>query len=139
MKKLALATAMIVTGVVGAQAQQQSPPAQTQPPAATTRTDQRPTSEAKGPWSIREYLHTAVYNTTGERIGDVNDVIVDDSGKLVSIVIGVGGFLGIGEKDVALTPDKVKRMVYNDGNTYLTVNATKQELEALPKYARPRA
>lgn len=43
-----------------------------------------------------------VYGPNNERIGDINEVIVDQQGKVDAIVIGVGGFLGIGEKDVAV-------------------------------------
>ena len=52
-------------------------------------------------------------------------------------MIGVGGFLGIGEKEVSLTPDQVKRMVHSDGETYFTVNTTKDQLQAAPEYVRP--
>jgi len=47
-------------------------------------------------------IGTTVVSTNNESIGDVNDVIVDRSGRAMAVVIGVGGFLGIGEKDVAV-------------------------------------
>jgi hypothetical protein len=72
----------------------------------------------------------------GERIGDVNDLIVED-GRITGIVLGVGGFLGIGEKEVSMAPDQVKRMVHSDGETYFTVNTTKDQLMAAPEYVRP--
>ncbi len=136
MKRTLLMTGIIALGTAGALAQQQ--PTSPQPPAAKTQPEKGQMHEAKGPWSAHEFMNTAVYNNSGDRIGDVNDLIIDDSGKLQSVVVGVGGFLGMGEKDVALTPDKIKRMVHSDGKTYLTVNATKQDLEALPKYTKPR-
>ncbi len=139
MKGVAVTTAFLMLSTIGALAQQPPPPGSTAPPAATTRPDKGPLREAHGPWSVKDFLNTAVYNMNGERIGDVNDITLDDSGKIASVVVGVGGFLGIGEKDVALSPDQVKRMTYNDGKTYFTVNATKQELESAPKYTRPRS
>ncbi len=81
-------------------------------------------------------MSSRVYNMAGERIGDVNDILVDN-GRVTSIVIGVGGFLGIGQKEVAMTPDQVKRMVHSDGETYFTVNSTKDQLQAAPEYVRP--
>jgi hypothetical protein len=47
-------------------------------------------------------IGTTVVSTSNESIGDVNDVIVDRNGQAMAVVIGVGGFLGIGEKDVAV-------------------------------------
>jgi sporulation protein YlmC with PRC-barrel domain len=52
-------------------------------------------------------IGTTVISTNNESIGDVNDVIMDRQGKAMAIVIGVGGFLGIGEKDVAVAFDKL--------------------------------
>jgi sporulation protein YlmC with PRC-barrel domain len=81
-------------------------------------------------------MRSRVYNMSGERVGDVNDILVDE-GRVTAIVIGVGGFLGIGEKEVSMTPDQVKRMVHSDGETYFTVNTTKEQLQAAPDYVRP--
>jgi sporulation protein YlmC with PRC-barrel domain len=49
-----------------------------------------------------------VYNEANEKIGDVSDVILDKSGKAENVIIGVGGFLGMGEHLVAVPYDKVK-------------------------------
>jgi sporulation protein YlmC with PRC-barrel domain len=95
-----------------------------------------PTQEVTGAWNAKDFMRSRVYNMSGERIGDVNDLLVDD-GRLTAFVIGVGGFLGIGEKEVSLKPDQVKRMVHSDGETYFTVNTTKEQLQAAPEYMRP--
>jgi sporulation protein YlmC with PRC-barrel domain len=81
-------------------------------------------------------MRSRVYNMSGERIGDVNDILIDDN-RVAGIVVGVGGFLGIGEKEVSLKPEQVKRMVHSDGETYFTVNSTKEQLQAAPEYVRP--
>jgi len=49
-----------------------------------------------------------VYNNSNEKIGDIREVLLDQSGKAEAVVIGVGGFLGIGERDVALPFSEVK-------------------------------
>jgi len=49
-----------------------------------------------------ELIGTKVISANNESIGDINDVIVDRNGQAVAAVVGVGGFLGIGEKDVAV-------------------------------------
>jgi hypothetical protein len=49
-----------------------------------------------------------VYNEANEKIGDINDVVLDKSGKVEKVVLGVGGFLGMGEHYVAVAYDKLK-------------------------------
>ena len=129
-------------------APQQPPAVQAPPPAATQQKTQptpdaqrsaQPAREAKGDWSAKDLMDSSIYNAQGERVGEVNDIIIGQDGKVMSYVVGVGGFLGIGEKEVALSPDKVQRTIQSDGNMRFVVNTTKQELEAAPKYARPRA
>jgi sporulation protein YlmC with PRC-barrel domain len=107
-------------------------------PSDTRAANPAPTQEAKGPWHVRDFFRSAVYNMAGERIGDVNDIQIDESGKVTAVVIGVGGFLGIGEKEVSMPMDQVKRMVHSDGKTYFTVNANKDQLKAAPEFARPK-
>jgi sporulation protein YlmC with PRC-barrel domain len=55
-----------------------------------------------GQWRGSKLTGLAVYGPNNERIGDINDVLLDKSGKAETVVIGVGGFLGIGEKNVGL-------------------------------------
>ena len=118
-----------------------SPPATTAPPARTPATETQmkskaPTQEVTGAWNAKDFMRSRVYNMGGDRIGDVNDILVDED-RVTAFVIGVGGFLGIGEKEVSLKPDQVKRMVHSDGETYFTVNTTKEQLQAAPEYVRP--
>lgn len=71
----------------------------------------------------------------GEAIGDVNDVVINASGGAEAMVIGVGGFLGIGEKDVAVGFDRVS-LSDRDGQRIIVVSATKEELQAAPEFDR---
>lgn len=71
----------------------------------------------------------------GEAIGDVNDVVINASGGAEAMVIGVGGFLGIGEKDVAVGFDRVS-WSDRDGQRIIVVSATKEELQAAPEFDR---
>jgi PRC-barrel domain len=56
-----------------------------------------------GQWMASKLIGTTVVGPNNESIGDVNDVLLDRSGQAVAVIIGVGGFLGIGEKDVAVS------------------------------------
>jgi len=80
----------------------------------------------------------SVYSSTdpqSDNIGDVNDLIVAEDGSVTHAVIGVGGFLGIGEKNVAVPFDELK-VVENNGDFRLVYSATKEQLEAAPAFDR---
>ena len=53
-------------------------------------------------WRASKFVGVDIYGANNEKIGDVNDIILDNQGNINAVVIGVGGFLGIGEKDVAI-------------------------------------
>ena len=74
-----------------------------------------------------------VYNPQDESIGDVNDVIVSRDGKVDGIVVGVGGFLGMGEKDVAIKLNQVK-MLDTDTGVKLVLDMSKDQLAAAPEF-----
>jgi hypothetical protein len=78
-----------------------------------------------------------VKNAANENVGDINDVRIDNSGKVAAVIVGVGGFLGLGEKDVALTFDQIKLARDSDGNLVVTADATKESLQAAPEYKKP--
>ncbi|MXQ11954.1 PRC-barrel domain-containing protein [Microvirga makkahensis] len=63
-----------------------------------------------GQWRASQLEGLDVYNNNNEKIGDISEMLVDQSGKIQAVVIGVGGFLGIGERDVAIPFDQVKFM-----------------------------
>jgi sporulation protein YlmC with PRC-barrel domain len=62
----------------------------------------------KGNWRASKLMGLDVYNEANEKLGDVNELILDKHGKINAVVIGVGGFLGMGEHDIAVTMDKLK-------------------------------
>jgi sporulation protein YlmC with PRC-barrel domain len=80
----------------------------------------------------------AVYSGTSEdaeRIGDVNDIVIAPNGSAEAVIVGVGGFLGIGEKDVAVDFSQIS-WVDRDGDLWFVVEATKEELEGAPAFDR---
>lgn len=62
----------------------------------------------EGEWRASKLVGVNVYNNGNEKIGDINDLILDSSGRIASVVIGVGGFLGMGEHNVAVAFDQLK-------------------------------
>ena len=62
----------------------------------------------KNKWRASKLMGLDVYNEANEKLGDINELILDKNGKVNAVVIGVGGFLGMGEHDIAVTMDKLK-------------------------------
>jgi sporulation protein YlmC with PRC-barrel domain len=77
---------------------------------------------------------TTVYGANDENIGEINDVVLTKDGKVEAVIIDVGGFLGIGEKSVAVGYDKLSFMADKDGKKYLYTPFTKEQLEAQPAF-----
>ena len=114
MLKIHIAACLLSTALVVAPAAAQTTSApNTNQPAARTHANQGPflSQESPDQWRGSKLVGLAVYGPNNERIGDINEVLVDRSGKVEAVVIGVGGFLGIGEKDVAraLQPGQIRR------------------------------
>jgi sporulation protein YlmC with PRC-barrel domain len=85
-------------------------------------------------WRSSKLVGMAVYNRANERVGDINDLILGPDGKVASAVIGVGGFLGIGEKLVAVDFSELQLNRDADGSMRATINSTKESLESAPDY-----
>jgi sporulation protein YlmC with PRC-barrel domain len=87
--------------------------------------------------TVTNYYKQSVYDPSDNKIGTVDDVLVAKDGKIHAAMIGVGGFLGMGEKDVAVPFDALN-LTQKNNKWYLTMNATKDELKSAPgwKYDR---
>lgn len=83
--------------------------------------------------SANDYIGKTVYDQTGANIGEVNDLIMSGTGDIQAVILGVGGFLGIGEKNVAVAVPAVQ-MVQDGNSMRLVVQSTKEQLEAAPSY-----
>lgn len=70
-----------------------------------------------------------VYNLNNEDIGEVKDLVIDDGKTIKAVVIEVGGFLGMGERTVAISPGSVVMSEQSDGSYKLVVNTTKEDLK----------
>lgn len=83
----------------------------------------------------QDMIGLPVYSATGESIGDVNDVIIKHDGTVEGIVIGVGGFLGVGEKDVAFELDKLTLEGSDaEGEPMLVMNVLAEDLATVPAF-----
>lgn len=118
----------------GAHAQNATTPAPAQTPAVQEPAA-APVTRAEGS-IVTNIIGESVYNGTGddaEDIGKVSDVVFDKDGMAKSVVIGVGGFLGVGAKNVAFDYDKLQWAEKN-GDRWLVARTTKDELTAQPEF-----
>ena len=88
-------------------------------------------------WTVTNYYKQSVYDTKQSKIGSVDDVLLDKQGKVTALIVGVGGFLGVGEKDVAV-PFAAVKAEKKDGKWYLTLDETKDSLKAATGYKYDR-
>jgi sporulation protein YlmC with PRC-barrel domain len=117
MRTTLLAAAMIVIAA----------PAYAQPATAFV------TTQGPEEWRAVNYIGKPVVNASGEKIGDVNDLIFDKSGKISTVVVGIGGFLGMGEKNVGMGYETLT-YTDKDGQRTIMVPLTKEALMAAPDY-----
>jgi len=85
------------------------------------------------------FIGASIHGSSDENaeiVGDVNDIIMTPDGKAVAVIAGVGGFLGIGEKEVAVSIDELTWVSNADGDHMLVGDLTKEELENAPAFDR---
>ena len=122
---IAAAVAMTVTGAAVAQ--------QTTTDAAAPATTEVLTTLPRDVTTVTNYYKQNVYDHSDAKIGQISDVLLNKEGKVNAFIIGVGGFLGVAEKDVAVPFDAV-HATQKDGKWYLTMNATRDALKSARGY-----
>ena len=88
--------------------------------------------------TITNFYKQNVYDSADNKIGDVSDVLVDKQGQVTALMIGVGGFLGMGEKDVAVPFSSIRANV-KDNKWYLVLDTTKEALRTAPGFKYDKA
>lgn len=107
-----------------------------QPPAASPAANNQATTDQQKSSQVlaSTLIGMKVHNGTGdnaESIGQVTDLVLDRNQKTVNVLVGVGGFLGIGAKDVGIPLEKVE---FNTATRIAVVNLSKEQLEQAPAY-----
>jgi sporulation protein YlmC with PRC-barrel domain len=102
-------TKVIVLGAIAAALLASTAMAETT--TTTTRTEVNSTNvnqAYRGQWRIYKMIGLDVYNQNNEKLGDISELLVDQTGKIQTAILGVGGFLGVGERMVAVNFDQLK-------------------------------
>ena len=90
--------------------------------------------QASDDWLASNLIGHTVYNTQDEIVGDINDLVTDKDGKIVAVLVGSGGFLGIGQKDVALRFEDLKLARDENDSVKIISDVNKEVLAAAPDY-----
>ena len=105
--------------------------------SAANPSEQTMNSLPSGVLPISDYYNQSVYDTKDNKIGDINDLLVEKDGKISAAIIGVGGFLGAGEKNVAI-PFTALKLTEKNGKRYLVMDTNKEALNKAPGYTFDR-
>jgi hypothetical protein len=95
-------------------------------------------SSLAGSISAKDLINKSIKNAANESVGDINDVLIGSDGRVAAVIVGVGGFLGMGEKDVALPFDQLVLAKAADGDLAVSTSMTKEALQSAPEYVRPK-
>jgi sporulation protein YlmC with PRC-barrel domain len=90
-------------------------------------------SLSTGHWLASDIYKADVYDPSEHKIGKITDLMFDSNGNVTGAIIGVGGFLGVAQKDVVI-PFKELKVSTRDGKDWLVLNRTKDELKTAPAY-----
>lgn len=141
-----LLTTTAVAALLTAGAMAQDAPAKTEAPAATEAAPAAPldTSILASGYTVTdkdnlatEIIGKQVYSSSAadaEHIGDVNNLVIGERGEVAAVIIGVGGFLGIGEKNVAVNYAELEWVTAEDGSERFVLATTKEALETAPDF-----
>lgn len=146
---VALAAALVSVSLASAEAQTSDTPAgnggSTAAPAdagpmpakpATLSDDLRPKFVAQTPQDMvaSKLVGLSVTNGAGDTIGQIADLVLDEKQQVKAWIVGVGGFLGIGAKYVAIDPSAIKVARGDNDSLKATIDTTKDQLRAAPEY-----
>ena len=135
LKTVTLVSALLLVATPVALAQTTSPPAPQTPPAATTPSGQPMWySHQADEMRASKLIGTKVVNTANETIGDINEIVLTKDGRVAAVIIGVGGLLGMGEREVAMDFKSIRMSRDQNNNLVLTVNVTKDALKNAPEW-----
>jgi sporulation protein YlmC with PRC-barrel domain len=145
LKRIMAVAAVSGLALTSALAQSTTTPSTSSTPSVTSSTP-APSAAGKADFIAKQstdqhlaskFSGTDVIGADEKKIGDVSDVLFDKDQKIVAYIVGVGGFLGIGQKDVAIAPSSFQTVAGKDANDMkLRLAMTKEELKAAPTFER---
>ena len=92
------------------------------------------TKQASDDWLASNLIGQSVYNAKDEKIGGIKDLVTDRNGKIVAVLIGSGGFLGLGEKHVAVRFEDLKLARDENDSIKVVADLSQETLASAPDY-----
>ena len=105
MRSIAIIGGLLAAALISTAAYTQKAPSGSSPPAEAKATA---AIKHAGEWRASKLIGVDVYNSQNEKIGDINEILLTSSGNVAGVVIGAGGFLGMGEHDILVKLDQLK-------------------------------
>ena len=148
LKTLLITTAVsgvIISGAIAQSETPSAPPANDQSAApkesASASESKFITSQGADQWLFTKFRGSDVLGPDNARIGSVNDLLFDGTGRIIGVVVGVGGFLGIGAKNVAIDTSALNAVpadsagnANDPSNVKVKVAWTKDQLKDAPDF-----
>lgn len=142
-KKLMLGAglgALMVSGALAQSPSSSTPASSSPPPAASTSANGKAdlvTTQKPDQWVASRFKGTDVMGADDQKIGTISDILFDKTGNIQAYVVSVGGFLGMGAKEVAIAPKSFETVAGQNGAPdKLKVAVTKDELTQAQNFAR---
>jgi hypothetical protein len=107
---------------------------QTKNETSTSATSPQWYHRQQGEWRSSKLIGTKVENNAGDTVGDINDIILAKDGSASAAIIGVGGVLGVGEREVAVQFNSLQLSRDENGNAIAKLNTTKEDLKKAPQW-----
>jgi sporulation protein YlmC with PRC-barrel domain len=98
-------------------------------PSATTTPGTMKSTDFRG-MKANDLIGKTVYNSAGESVGEIDDLVISKSNKATAAVVGVGGFLGMGERKAAIPLDQMSMQ----GDRVVAANLTKDEVKRMGEF-----
>lgn len=102
--------------------------------AAPTPLDGQIVEQPEGTYAASDLIGQSVMSAEGEAMGKISDLLIAEDSGVVGAVVGIGGFLGIGQKPIAIEIDRITRTTTQDGVEQLALDYTRSELENAPAF-----
>ena len=118
----------LITGLAATANAQTPPSAPATPPAAAATTTPMAVPQAA---DAKKLIGRNIKNADGESIGEIKSIYLTKDGKVDSVMVSVGGFLGVGDREVRIAWSDLK---IADNGEKVTVDMTKDQLKAKPEY-----
>ena len=96
-------------------------------------------AQNEGQWLANDYVGQSAYSADGQAVGEIDDLIIGRDGKVSGVTIAVGGFLGLGQRTIAVPFENIQQTQDENGDTKLVLAVSAEALDTAPEFMTLRA